>query len=68
VKIDITIYKKDSEKLIKCYKQYGLQRTLGIWCHHPLVFIYTVLDEEFGGFGDKIEAIVNYNKYTEVIW
>lgn len=68
MKIDIRIYKKDVEKLIQCYNRYGLQRTLGIWCNHPLIFVYTVLHEEFGGFAGKIEEMVEFNRYSEVIW
>lgn len=69
MKISTKEYEKDRETIYKYYDEKGLKRCIevSVASTFPLVVVYTFLNERYGGFEDKIQDLVEFYGYTEII-
>jgi len=65
--IEIGDYEKERKLILDHYETKGLQRTCEIclFSSIPFIAMYAFLDEELGGFGDKIKELLEFYGYTE---
>lgn len=68
MKINVDEYEANRESLIKLYKAHGESRAveMAIFSGIPLLALYTFLKEEFGGFEDDIQRLIEFYGYTEI--
>lgn len=70
MKIDITQYKSYKPVLIEKANFYDIDRAImiGVTSFVPILVIYTFLNEEFGGFDEKITDIIEFYRYDEIVY
>ena len=67
--IDITPYEHYKEILIEKANMYDIDRAIqiAVLSFVPLIAVYTYLNEEYGGFDNKIESLTEFYQYTEIV-
>jgi len=69
MKIDITPYEHFKPTLFQTIETYDLDRAVqfAVLSSVPLIAIYIYLQEEFGGFEEKIADLTEFYDYTNII-
>lgn len=68
MKINLSESEKDRELILKYYNEKGLTRAIemSVASGFQLIVVYTFLQEDHGGYEEKIQELIDFYGYKEV--